>query len=412
MDKLSECPSEVITMILGHLQDLSDLENIMLACPHVWRCIEHDSYLLPILNELLTSGSVPVQVVFPILLATHISHRSPLVRTYVDKNGLNLLRPGRGDPGNELDVSSTLKSLPSDMTPPQIRSLLTTSSAIRTTALRCLATYAARFHAMQPYTTWVSFEQHEDESNIMPAMSRYSIPDTGPVRWTELQRALKAFWMVHTARVFLTAFEQGAFHDWSHWKIAEISRSRPIDLFNFPMHGSESWRKRPRDYLLTALHLYLGAEEYLQDIKVVPQTPLTQPLPPCPQRESESQDWPHVSETMEYFAKMFTQIRSQRDGDGFRPWRRLGFAIWDTERLERAGLINDIRKDTRPHVVHWLSISRTRDLDRIRWLSVVREEDMPIVRNHRLTVDDDDADGNPDFEYPEDSDESESMHFY
>jgi len=58
MDKLLECPSEVITMLLGHLEDISDLEKFMLACPHVWQCLEHDSYLLPILNELLTRGSI------------------------------------------------------------------------------------------------------------------------------------------------------------------------------------------------------------------------------------------------------------------------------------------------------------------------------------------------------------------
>jgi hypothetical protein len=103
---------------------------------------------------------------------------------------------------------------------------------------------------------------------------------------------------------------------------------------------------------------------------------------------------------MEYFVEMFREIRSHRDGDGFCPWRRLGFAICDTERLERAGLINNIRKGTRPHVVHRLRISRSRDLDRIRWLSVIREEDLPILRSHRLTVHDSDADGNLDSRVP------------
>jgi hypothetical protein len=87
------------------------------------------------------------------LIATHIRYRLPLVRTYVDRHGLNLLNLGYSDAGNELHDSFDLKSLPSDITPPQIRSLLTNSSAIRATALRCLASYAARFHAMQPYTT-------------------------------------------------------------------------------------------------------------------------------------------------------------------------------------------------------------------------------------------------------------------
>ena len=201
------------------------------------------------------------------------------------------------------------------MIPSQIRSLLTTSSAIRATALRCLASHATRFHAIQHYTTWVSFEQHEDESNSMPAMSRYSVPDTGPVRWTVLQRALKGFWMVHTARLFLTAFVQGDIHDWSKWNIADMSGLKPVDVFEFSRHGDEYRRKRPRDYLLTALHLYLGAEGYLQDLEAASQTPPHQPLPPYQQRDSANQEWPKVSETMEYFAEMFKQIRSTRDGD-------------------------------------------------------------------------------------------------
>ena len=213
------------------------------------------------------------------LIVTYIWHRSPLVRTYVDRHGINLLRPGYGDLENIINDGSTLKSLPSDMAPPQNRSFLTTSSAIRATALRCLACYATRFHAMQPYTTWISFEQHDDESNSMPAMSRYAVPDTGPVRWTGLQRVLKGFWMVYTARLFLEAFEQGDFHDWSKWKIAEMLELKSIDVFNFPRHGDEYGRKRPRDYLLTALHLYLGAEEYLQDIEAPSQKPPTLPLP-------------------------------------------------------------------------------------------------------------------------------------
>jgi hypothetical protein len=76
----------------------------------------------------------------------------------------------------------------------------------------------------------------------------------------------------------------GAFHDWPEWRIAEMSVPKPIDLFMFPIYGQQSWKKRPRDYLLTVLHLYLGAEEYLQEIKAVPQTPPTQSLPLCQQK--------------------------------------------------------------------------------------------------------------------------------
>lgn len=99
---------------------------------------------------------------------------------------------------------------------------------------------------------------------------------------------------------------------------------------------------------------------------------------------------------MEHFVRLFKEIRSLKDGDGFYPWRRLGFAIWDIERLRTAGLVHDAKHD--------------RNGDRVRWLSVIREEDFYSVQSHRLVVSDvekviGELNGD-DYTYPEDSDES------
>jgi hypothetical protein len=105
---------------------------------------------------------------------------------------------------------------------------------------------------------------------------------------------------------------------------------------------------------------------------------------------SDDKIWPQVSETREHFVRLFKEVRAQREGDGLCRWRRLGFAIWSDARLRAAGLINDAGKD--------------RDMDRIRWLSVIRAQDFPLVQQHRLTVHE--SDGEPDYEYPEDTDQS------
>ncbi|KAK5110128.1 hypothetical protein LTR62_006262 [Meristemomyces frigidus] len=101
---------------------------------------------------------------------------------------------------------------------------------------------------------------------------------------------------------------------------------------------------------------------------------------------------------MEHFDRLFKEIRSLEHGDGFYPWRRLGFAIWDIERLRAAGLVHDSRHD--------------RNDDRMKWLSVIREEDFGSVHSHRLIVSDvlkelGELEGE-DYTYPEDSDESSS----
>ena len=87
---------------------------------------------------------------------------------------------------------------------------------------------------------------------------------------------------------------------------------------------------------------------------------------------------------MEHFVRLLGEIRSQRDGEDFCPWRRLGFAIGDEKRLGVACLITDVAKRD--------------DVDRKRWLSVIGEEDFPFVQTHRLTVHDSDRGNIPESE--------------
>jgi hypothetical protein len=210
---------------------------------------------------------------------------------------------------------------------------------------------------------------------------------------------LKAFWMIYIARIFFANYQRRAFTIPERFKDIEVDDMRPIDLFGFERQGHLEWndRNRPRDYLFHAMQLFLTAEEYLAHVQTVDQWPLTTMTLPCKRTIEDTEAWPGVSETMEHFIRLFKEIRSLRDGDGFYPWRRLGFAIWDIERLRTAGLVHHFRRD--------------RNDDRVRWLSVIREEDFASVQNHRLIVPDvlkgigGRLEGE-DYTYAEDSDES------
>lgn len=143
---------------------------------------------------------------------------------------------------------------------------------------------------------------------------------------------------------------------------------------------------------------FLTAEEYLEEIKSVDNWPLTTITLPCSRINRDTEEWADVSETMGRFVRLFREIRSLRDGDGFHPWRRLGFAIWDIERLRTAGLVHDPKHDRKD--------------DCVRWLSVIREEDFGTVQSHRLIVPDVlKVIQGEDYTYAEDSDESSEQHW-
>ncbi|OQO05585.1 hypothetical protein B0A48_09355 [Cryoendolithus antarcticus] len=283
------------------------------------------------------------------------------------------------------------------MSPAQVRGLLTTSSAISATTLRCITLFADRFNAMRPLIEWASFDVYTNDWTHLPAGPRHHVPDTGPLRWGEVQRALKAFWMIQFSRMFFDTFNRGAF-DWPQDRMLKVSEMTPTEIFGFECYeaclsvgrGDHSWT-----YFLDVHHIYSCAEEYLDEIKTSPHVSSDRDLAPVQRVEGDDEEWPATSLSMKHFARIFKQIRYRQDGDGFRPWRRLGFAIWDTERLKLAGFINDIRKDPNSHNVHWLTITRSEQLDRTRWLSVINKEDFRFVQQHRLVAQDSESEEHP-----------------
>jgi hypothetical protein len=407
-------PSELRTAILSHLDDVVDLQNLMLASSHIWRHLAHDKASLPIVDRLLKNDCTHPQVAFSIYAAAHLRHRTPQLDTYIRTYGLNFLQPGFGGPAYALAENPILTTLPREMTPLHVRSLLTTSSAVYATTLRCMGFYANRFQHIRilKEPKPINFDLHADALSDLFAGPRYAIDAIGRFTWGEVQRTLKAFWMVHFTRMFLDMFEDGAL-SLPDVLAAQVSKMKPIDLFAFERHGSRTAAgslKRPHDYLFDALHLYLSAEEFLSDVKLSPQTHLTPESPPCQRTERDMEMWPEITETMDYFGRIFQDIRSQRDGDGFYPWRRLGFAIWDEKRLRAAGLMNESARDRELKRISSpdlkLEVAAYRASQRIRWLSIIREADYPIVQSHRLTVHESDREDDPNYEYPADSDES------
>lgn len=393
-------PSEILTMFYRNVDSIFDLQNMMLASPHVWRHVAIERQIPSILDDLLEKSSVHPQLAFAVRVPAHFRCQSSSLMERLSELGLRAFLPGLSRHIHHGD--EFLATLPQGMMPREVRRLLTTSFAIHATTLHCVDHYLGRFHSLRPVTVdvgeGIKFDPWKDKWTDLPTSPRSRVPDTGPLLWSEMQQMLKAFWMIYIARLFFASHRRRAFEIPERERDMEVDDMQPIDLFGFGSQGKLNWhdRNRPRDYLFHAMQLFLTAEEHLKDIIPVDDPPLQVGTLPCIRTSGDTQDWPDVSEAMEHFVRLFKEIRSLGDGDGFSPWRRLGFAIWDIERLRAVGLIHDPKHD--------------RNDDRVRWLSAIREEDFDSVQSHRLIVPDvlkvfGEIEGE-EYTYAEDSDES------
>jgi hypothetical protein len=390
-------------MFYRNVDSIFDLQNMMLASPHVWRHLVIERQIPSILDDLLQQNSVHPQLAFAMRVAAHFRCQSPSLMKLLSDLGLRAFHPGLSRVIYALDPNDKfLETMPQDMKPSEARQLLTTSFAIHATTLRCADHHLRHFHSLRPLAVGVReeirFDLHKDKWTDLPASPRSPVPDTGPLLWRERQQMLKAFWMIYITRIFFASHRRRDFEIPERWKDMEVDDMSPIDLFGFERQGHLDWhdRNRPRDYLFHSMQLFLTAEEYLRDAEPVDKWPLTTVNLPLKRTIGDTEAWPDVSETMEHFVRLFKEIRSLRAGDGFYPWRRLGFAIWDIERLRTAGLVHDSKHGRKD--------------DRMRWLSLIREEDFGSVQSHRLIVSDVEKElgelNGEDYTYPEDSDES------
>ncbi|KAK3676823.1 hypothetical protein LTR78_003027 [Recurvomyces mirabilis] len=394
---LERLPSEILTMLFRNLDSIFDLQNIMLASPHVWRHLENDRQVSSILDELLQKDSIHRQLAFAVRTVAYLRHQSPQLIGQLNDLGLDVFEPGFNRPISNLPAEEELfDTLPESMEPVEVRSLLTTSGAIHATASRCINCYLSHFHALRPVRSrdGVKFDVRNDSWDDLPTGPRFLVPYTGAPLWTEFQQLLKAFWMLQFANLFFLHHKHRSFDIPEDCRDMEIDDMKPIDLFGFERQGRQEYhsRNRPRDYLFHMMQLFITAEEYLADVKRGADKHPDSELLSCEQGVGDAQMWPDVSETMEHFVRLFKDIRSLENGDGFSPWRRLGFAIWDIARLRKAGLVHHPERD--------------RDVDRVRWLSVIREDEFPRVQNHRQQK----KEGY--VYYPEDSDESSKSRPY
>lgn len=267
-------------MFFRNVDSIFDLQNMMLASPHVWRHVAVERQIPSVLDDLLQETSVHPRLAFPIRIAAHLRCESPSLMRLLSHFGFRAFRPGLARVMYALDPNDKfLEALPQNMKPSEARELLTTSFAIQATTLTCVNHHLRRFHSLLPFTVGagegIKFDLRKDNWTELPKIPRSLVPETGPVLWREMQQMLKAFWMIYIARLLFASHRRRAFKIPERCKDIEVDDIRPIDLFGFERQGFLDLheRNRPRGYLFHTMQFFITAEEYVEDVRPVDNWP-------------------------------------------------------------------------------------------------------------------------------------------
>lgn len=127
-------PSEILTMFYRNVDSIFDLQNLMLASPHVWRHISLERQIPSILHDMLQDTSVHPQLALAIRIAAHLRCQSPSLMNLLSDFGFRAFHPVLSQVIYTLDPDNTfLETLPQGMKLSEARQLLITSFAINTT---------------------------------------------------------------------------------------------------------------------------------------------------------------------------------------------------------------------------------------------------------------------------------------
>lgn len=118
---LEALPSEMLIIVYQNIDSIFDLQDMMLASPHVWRYVVVERKIPSILDNLLQGSSIHPQLAFAIRTAAHLRCRSPPLMKLFSRSGLLAFEPGLNRasyafPPNE----NFLDTLTRDMKPSEV----------------------------------------------------------------------------------------------------------------------------------------------------------------------------------------------------------------------------------------------------------------------------------------------------
>lgn len=246
-----------------------------------------------------------------------------------------------------------------------LRVILVTHRKITCLTISCLSFYLKRFKPLRPShlaDDKYFFESQDifvdgEFSHFYPAWQKWPavtpcpVVDIGPPTWVEEQRVLRAFWRVQLVH------DMRSLRDIADWDFMNLDGMSVVGLYDVPTQDLEGQCYiEPTIFQQDGLlehELIWAAVEYMEEERQAIETRTFLETKrdwqvPTPQvaRESDILD-DDTSDTYTLFCRMSRSWTQHPTGGqcslsqhvSFTPFRRLGFAIWGSERMSKYGFL-------------------------------------------------------------------------
>ncbi|KAK9774101.1 putative F-box domain-containing protein [Seiridium cardinale] len=360
-----QLPPELLLPILTSLPTLESLDNLLRASPAAFRLF--NAHGAEIFEAVLSSGAIHEHTCGLIRVAALVrssslppqAHNLLTFRHFVRYESTS----HRYDP-----PAWTLPPLrlSSDVSPSTLRGLLATHRKVACLVISCLRFYLIRFKPLRPshlVDESFHFESGYHGSDGLyiaawqqkPGEKPFPVHDIGPPTWVEEQRVLRAFWRLQLFRDLKVAGTKALLVNWPDTDLQRLNFMTAPNFHDVPTRNLIEEDREPsirtRGTVLEHQLINSVIEYEDEDKQTIVSPDFLQTRREWPAPVEGEKDWDAVSyysSTTYDFFYMVREGEHEHISDGlcsplqhvsFRPFRRLGFAIWCTQRMLGYGLL-------------------------------------------------------------------------
>ncbi|KAG4422958.1 hypothetical protein IFR04_003870 [Cadophora malorum] len=392
---INTAPPEILLQIAKSVPDLRSLHHLALALPSIYRLwISHGS---EILREVTSNRSVTTPQVRDLILLVALLRSGEMPVWSFDTFLERFVRP-------TLVLNSAPESPCSIPTPTSCPlSVLGTAGRMYHLTHSCLEYYLERLREVQPrlqrpvdqgFDYEAPYGPHE---MMVPGWLRevegifYETPCMEPPSWIEEQVVFRAFWRLQLLYDFRQAGKQSRLDGWSESDVSRIANLQLDELFPCA---------HPH---MTTYHEIVSVQEYLDESSggdLPPQEEASKEDVGLAEIPDDAWSWVLRSGTVRHLQYspngllnrgpvhlalhgLISRDESPINGVSFSVFRRLGFALWDNQRLATLQLADE------PLYVGQETTLRKRPSQFwFSWRSILSEEELAVVVNRLSDAED------------------------
>lgn len=342
---------ELVLMIATQLPDLISLDSLLRASPNTFR-IFNNGNAVKIIESVLSAGFTHPHIRVIICVMALIRSSTLPISTldgFRKQVTLEAMENRTFTPGSSFSPTHLFQNT----TPAVLRSILAATRRITCLTLNCLEHYLARFRSLRPqHLVDREFHWHGIQPwEVKPPRRSYQTQEVGPPSCVEEQRVFRAFWRIQ----MICDLKKAASYSMLSWPADDIERlnsAEPIELFYQEALYIRLYREEPHpefEEIRSVMHYMreVQREDSMRQLDRTSRFLEVQRGMPCPvpvesdwvELEIPSQGVRHydsyVDPGMNFFGYGFSPLRNI----SFGPFRSLGFAFWDLQRLAAYGLL-------------------------------------------------------------------------